>query len=61
MNDVCVYNITDNTDTQLTIILHVDDIMITCVDKTFLNKITEFIADNFSETDVNNGITHNYL
>ena len=47
MNDVCVYNITDNTDTQLTIILHVDDIMITCVDKTFLNKIIEFIAHNF--------------
>ena len=61
MNDVCVYNITDNTDTQLTIILHVDDIMITCVDKTFLNKIIEFIAQNFPETDVNNGITHNYI
>ena len=54
-------NITYNNGIQLTIVIHVDDMMITCVDKTFLNKIIKFITDTFPETNVSIGMTHNYL
>ena len=35
--------------------------MITCADGTFLNKIIKFITDTLPETNVKNGMTHNYL
>ena len=51
----------DDNGTQLTIVLHVDDMMITCADEIFFNKIIKFITDTFPETNINTGMIHNYL
>ena len=53
--DQCTFNKTDDTGFQVTIVLHVDDMLITCANKCTLEWVLTTLALKFPETKVNYG------
>jgi len=60
--DQCVFNKTDQeTGTQLTVVLHVDDLMITCVSQKQTNDFIAYLNGIYPETKHESGKIVNYL
>lgn len=61
-HDICVFN-KWNEDVQLqsTIIIHVDDLMLTCADDGPLDEIAGQLRARFGEITEHTGLLHNYL
>jgi hypothetical protein len=61
-NDICTFNkgSVENGD-QCTIIVHVDDLMITCKDLTVIEKVVADITDVYKEVVTHRGKVHSYL
>eukprot|EP01037_Dinobryon_pediforme_P045343 gene45343-57774_t len=58
--DTCVFNRGIGMN-QCTIAVHVDDLLITCSNKTILDKIVKSIKDEFIEVKSTSGNKHMYL
>lgn len=53
--DQCTFNKTDSSGTQVTVILHVDDMKITCANKITLDGVLLFLCQRFKETKCHYG------
>lgn len=60
VNDLCVFNKWIGNK-QLTVILHVDDLMITCVDERQINLLIKYLEKHYGKLSVNRGLNHQYL
>jgi hypothetical protein len=58
--DPCVFNKTIR-ESQCTICLHVDDMMITCADKAALEEFVSKVTSQFDDCVVHRGKVHSYL
>jgi len=56
----CVFNRTENG-VQCTIVLFVDDLKITCVDKSMIDNDVKILKECFQEITVHEGDNHSYL
>ena len=53
--DQCAFNKTDSTGIQVTVILHVDDMMVTCANKVTLDAVLLSLCQRFKETKCHYG------
>lgn len=53
--DACTFNKTDDAGYQITVIMHVDDMLITCANKRTLDNLLSNLADKFPETKCHYG------
>ena len=53
--DQCAFNKTDSTGIQVTVILHVDDMMVTCANKITLDAVLLSLCQRFKETKCHYG------
>jgi hypothetical protein len=58
---VCVFNKTGEDGKQITICLHVDDLCISCENKTTINELIDLLTDKYKEVTVTEGRVINYL
>jgi hypothetical protein len=59
--DFCVFNRLTTCGKQCTVIVHVDDLKITCVNESEVNKVIEDIRAIYKDIKVNHGKVHSYL
>jgi hypothetical protein len=55
-SDPCVFNLEGNS--QCTIVLYVDDLMITCKDQSILDVVVKHLRDVYKEITVQTGEKH---
>jgi hypothetical protein len=60
-HDICVFNKTGKRGLQCTATVHVDDLLITSVDESMIESLTEGLRLRFGEITKSNGTTLNYL
>ena len=60
-NDRCVLNRTEKNGSQTTIIIHVDDMLITSKDEETLSDVLSELTTKFMDASINRGRKHNYL
>jgi hypothetical protein len=60
-HDACVYNKVDETGKQCTIVVHVDDLLITSENPAALESVTAHLVSTYKETKVHRGEVHSYL
>ena len=58
--DPCVFNMT-RKEVQCTIVLHVDDLFVTCADETVIDDVLKSLKEKYGETNESRGNKHNYL
>jgi hypothetical protein len=58
---VCCYNKTFNDGIQLTIIIHVDDLLITCISQTHIDSLILLLTNKYIDIKVNTGQQIGYL
>ena len=58
--DSCVFNMISKG-VQCTIVLHVDDLFVTCVDESVIDEVLRSLKERYSETNESRGNKHNYL
>ena len=58
--DPCVYNLSQDG-VQCTVCFHVDDLMITCVDKNIIDQLVSKMTARFGSITAHEGKHHNYL
>jgi hypothetical protein len=58
-SDPCVFNLAGNA--QCTVVLYVDDLMITCKDQSILDIVVKHLRDVYKEITVHTGEKHDYL
>ena len=61
LNDDCVWNRIDSDGNQCTVVIHVDDLMITARDENILTSEIKLLQDKFGELTITRGKTLNYL
>ena len=62
MHDICVFNkVHQRCGKQITITLHVDDIMMTSVSEEAMNEIVSALQDKYKSVQVTKGSIHAYL
>jgi hypothetical protein len=59
--DACVFNKTDKYGVQSTIVLHVDDMMVTCVDDSIIDELEAHLRMAYPEITVRDGEVIGYL
>ena len=59
--DPCILNKVSDKGNQITIAMHSDDWMITCVSEEDINEVVNYIKDVYREIKVKRGKVHNYL
>jgi hypothetical protein len=59
--DVCVFNKVDETGVQSTIVLHVDDLLVTCVDDHIIDQLEACLRRAYPEITVRGGDVIGYL
>lgn len=59
--DRCVLNKVGQHGHQVTICLHVDDLLVTCEDRNELDAVQRFLADRFGDVTVHRGGVINYV
>jgi histone deacetylase 1/2 len=59
-HDICVFN-KDDGNNQITVCVYVDDLLITCVDKSKIDGLMDQIKEEFKELKINSGNNHSYL
>ena len=60
--DQCVFNRTsDKSGEQCTVVVYVDDLMVTSVDQNEIDDITQHLIDKFEKVFIHNGDYHSYL
>jgi len=59
--DKCVFNKFDETGTQITVVLHVDDLLITSVDRALIDDFHVYLNSVYSETKSSAGPVVNYI
>ena len=59
--DACVFNKTGKTAHQVTICLHVDDLLVTCRDDSELDAVQRFLGSRFGDVTVHRGSVINYV
>lgn len=58
--DACVFNKTIDGE-QVTVAFHVDDLLMTSVSETSLDRAISLLQSNFGSVSVNKGLSHSYL
>jgi hypothetical protein len=58
--DSCVFNLKTD-DTQLTAVLYVDDLKLTCIDVQKIDWLLGKLEDKYEEITINRGTVHHYL
>jgi len=61
LNDDCVWNRIDSDGNQCTVVIHVDDIMITAKDESRLTSEIKLLQDKFGDLTITRGRILNYL
>jgi Reverse transcriptase (RNA-dependent DNA polymerase) len=59
--DICVYNKTNEDGEQCTLCIHVDDLLITSVDKSMIDELTDGLRKRYGEITLKHGPQINYL
>ena len=59
--DVCVFNKTCSDGSQITIVLHVDDLMVTCIHQDNLDAFGSYLRSVYAETRTIRGTTIDYI
>lgn len=59
--DCCIFNMIGKSGSQITIALHVDDLMVTCIDQEELMKFKLYLDSVYPETKMHEGKTLDYL
>ena len=59
--DVCVLNKLGRDGKQITVTLHVDDLMVTCETEDTLHQLVTLLTKKYKEVTVNEGLILNYL
>jgi hypothetical protein len=57
--DPCIFNM--NGKEQCTIIIYVDDLMITCKDKSTIDDVLEVLLTTYKDLSIHEGVQHDYL
>ncbi len=61
-NDPCIANSTTKSGNQLTMVWHVNDLKISCIDKFAVTKLLCFLMSIYGDnTTIHQGTSHNYL
>jgi hypothetical protein len=58
--DICVFN-KDCDGKQCTVAVHVDDLMITCVEESACEHVVELLQRAYKDLTIHRGLVHNYL
>ena len=61
LHDMCVLNKTMSDGSQCTVVIHVDDLMVTCKDDVVMETALEEIESTFGEVTIQRGNVLNYL
>lgn len=59
-HEKCLFNKVEN-ENQLTVLVYVDDLMITCVDEDIIERFLNTLIERFKELTINRGEVHSYL
>lgn len=59
--DCCVFNKLGENGEQITIVLHVDDLMVTCIVKAELVKFQKYLSGVYADTKVHEGLVLDYI
>ena len=59
--DICVFNRTDESGKQCTIVVHVDDLMITCKNEATIDKVIADLTERYKDVTVKRGSVHSYV
>ena len=59
-HDICAFNKVDNNGAQCTVVLHVDDLLITSVNDSTLDSVIAHLEATYKETRVSRGLTISY-
>ena len=59
-HDICVFNL-QKDDKQCTVCLHVDDLLITCVDESIIESVISSLEAQYKTITVHTGKIHSYL
>ena len=60
-HDICVFNKTDKDGTQCTLVLHVDDLLMTSKKSSMIEATVEGLQSRYQNTTVHRGKVHSYL
>jgi hypothetical protein len=58
--DTCVFNKNTNGE-QITVVIYVDDIMITCTNRNYIDNLLTYLEEKYKTITVNEGTIHSYL
>ena len=61
LQDMCVFNRIEANGKQTTIVLHVDDMMITACDEAMIDKLIDELQINYKNLSIKRGRVLNYL
>ena len=59
--DECIFNKTTDSGSQITIIVYVDDLLITCIVQDEIDKVTSKLKDVYKSVTMKHGLIHSYL
>lgn len=60
-HDRCVFNLTTSNGQQMTVVVYVDDLFITCTDIDSIDKFVAFLKHKFVTITEHHGLVHSYL
>ena len=58
--DICVFNL-DKDGVQCTVVLHVDDLLITCVEEPIIDEVVAKLIEKYKTVDARKGSVHSYI